>query len=82
LVRTRRPGVVDHRADDVGRQHVGRELQALEAERDAARQGLEGERLGEAGHAFEQHVAVGEQRNQQTVDQRLLTDDDTRHLLL
>ena len=31
---------------------------------------LDGERLGQAGHAFEQHVAVGEQADQQPLDHR------------
>ena len=43
---------------------------------------LERERLGQAGHAFEQDVAVGDQRNEQAVDQMLLADDDASHLLL
>ncbi len=37
---------------------------------------LHRQRLREAGHAFEQHVAVGEQPDQQAVDQGLLPDDD------
>jgi hypothetical protein len=33
------------------------------------------QRLGEARHAFEQHVAVGEQRHQQALDGGILADD-------
>ncbi len=58
--------VVDHGPDDVGGQHVGRELQPLEMQRDAAGQRLQRQGFGQAGHAFQQHVAVGQQRDQQT----------------
>jgi hypothetical protein len=60
-------GVVDHGADDVGGQHVGGELQALEAHRDPGGQGLQRQGLGEARDALQEHVAVGEQRNQQSI---------------
>ncbi len=40
------------------------------------------QRLRQAGHAFQQHVAVGEQGDQQPVEQMLLADDDAAHLLL
>jgi hypothetical protein len=40
-----------------------------------------GERLREAGHAFEQDVAVGEEADQEAVDEVLLTDDDPGDLL-
>ncbi len=36
----------------------------------------DGQRLGEAGHAFEQHVAAGQQADQQPLDHVLLADDD------
>ena len=52
--------VVDHGADDVRREHVGRELQALEIQADRGGERLERERLREAGHAFEQDVAVAD----------------------
>ena len=31
--------------------------------------------LGQTGRAFDQQMAISQQRDQQTVDQRLLTDD-------
>ena len=74
--------IVDLGAHDVGREHVGRELQPFEAHRDGARQGLQGQGLGEAGDALEQHVAVGEQRDQQAVHQVFLADDDAGDLQL
>ncbi len=74
--------VVNHRAHDVGGQHVRRELKTLEVEVDGAGQRFERERLGQAGHAFEQDVAVGDERNEQAVDQMLLADNHAPHLLL
>ena len=73
--------IVNQRADQVRRQQVGRELQPLKAGLDAGGQRLDGERLGEAGHAFEQDVAVGEQAEQEPVDQIFLADDDVTDLL-
>ena len=67
---------VNQRADQVSRQQIGRELDALESGLDARAQRLDGERLGEAGHAFEQDVAVGEQADEQPVHEILLADDD------
>ena len=55
-------GVVDARAEDVGRQQVRRELDALELRRDRLRQRRRGQRLGDAGHAFEQQVAAADAR--------------------
>ena len=34
------------------------------------------ERFGQAGHAFEQDVAVGQQADDQPLDQIILADDD------
>ncbi len=34
------------------------------------------ERLGQAGHAFEDDMAAGEQRDERFLDQRFLADDD------
>ena len=62
--------VVDLGADDVGRQEVGRELDAAEAEAQTLRQRADGQRLGQAGHAFQQDVAAGEQADEQTIQQR------------
>jgi len=53
-------GVIDLRAGQVGRQQVGSELDAPEGAADGAGQRLHGHRLGEAGHALDQHVAVGQ----------------------
>jgi hypothetical protein len=37
------------------------------------------ERLRKAGHAFEQHVAIGEKAYEQSINQRLLAYDDMAH---
>ncbi len=66
---------VDARADEVRRDEVGRELQALEAAAEHVRDGLDGQRLGQAGDALEQDVAAGEQRHEDALEHRLLADD-------
>ncbi len=69
--------IVNLRADDVGRQHVRRELQAGELHVDArCASDFHRECFGQAGHAFEQHVAVGQQADDQPLDQIFLADDD------
>ena len=68
-------GLEDHGADDVAGQQVGRELDALELHAQRLAERLDEERLGEAGHALEQHVAVGEQGDQQALDDDILADD-------
>ena len=41
----------------------------------------DGQRLGQAGHALEQHVAAGEQADQQPLEHRVLADDDALDLV-
>ena len=41
-----------------------------------ARQGLDGQGLGQAGHAFEQAVALGQQADEEALDGPVLADDD------
>ena len=38
------------------------------------------ERFGQAGHAFQQHVAVGKQADNQPLDEHFLADNDLAHL--
>ncbi len=73
--------VVDHRADQVGRQQVGSELDALEAGSDGLGDSADRHRLGEARHAFEQDVAAGEQPDQDTLYHVFLADDAPRDLI-
>ena len=72
--------VEDLGADHVGGQHVGRELDAREARVDGAGQAAHGQRLGQARHALEQHVAAGQQADQQARHHRLLADEDLADL--
>ena len=67
---------VDARADEVGGHEVGRELQAGERAAEDARDRLGGERLGQAGRAFEQAVAAGEPADEEPLDHAVLADED------
>ncbi len=66
---------IDFRTGDVGRQQVGGELNAVELGFDTFCQLLDGLGLGQAGSAFDQHVAIGKQGNEQTFDQLFLAKD-------
>ncbi len=68
-------GAVDLRTGDVGGQQVGSELDAVELGLHAASQLLDRARLGQAGRTFDQHVAVGQQGDQQAFDQAILAQD-------
>src|SRR2546423_1613863 len=50
----------DHRADDIARQEVGRELDALELDAQGRAERFYQESLGETGHALEQNVAISQ----------------------
>ncbi len=52
----------------------------LEVEREEAGEGLDGERLGDAGNAFDEGVAAAEQGEQGLVDHLLLAGDDLADL--
>src|SRR6185369_171402 len=65
-------GVVDQRADDVRGEQVRGELHAVENGVYGTGKGAEGEGFGEAGDAFQEHVAIGHEAHQQTVDEVLL----------
>ena len=60
---------------DVGGQQVGRELHAAEAQPGRGGERAGDQRLGHAGHVLEQHVAVGEQREQHQLEHVALADD-------
>jgi hypothetical protein len=74
----RRP--VDASARDVGGQQVRGELHPGERPAHDGGQRLGGEGLRDAGRSFEKHVAAGEERDHQALDQAVLTDDDPAHL--
>ncbi|GAA4314374.1 hypothetical protein GCM10023178_75730 [Actinomadura luteofluorescens] len=69
-------GVVDAGADDVGGDEVGGELEAGEGAADDAGEGADGEGLGDAGDAFQEAVAAGEECDDHAFDHVLLADDD------
>ena len=62
-------------------QQIGRELDAMELGLHRRRERADGQRLGQAGHAFEQDVAVGEQADEQPVHELFLADDDVGDFL-
>ena len=67
---------VDPGADQIGRHQVGSELEALERAAEDVGDRLDGQRLGQARHALQQHVAAGQQRDDHSLEHRLLADDD------
>ena len=68
-------------AGDVGRHQVGRELDAVELERQRIGQRADHQRLGQPRHADQQAVPAGEQGDQQLLDHLLLADDDLAQLV-
>ena len=68
--------IVNLRADDVGRQHVGRELQSRKFHANTARQGFHGQRLGQARNTFEQNMTICQESDYQSLDKVRLADDD------
>jgi hypothetical protein len=65
----------DHCADDVAWQQVGRELYALEIDAECAAKAAHEKRLREAWHTLEEHVAIRKQRDEEALDDVVLTDD-------
>ncbi len=70
---------IDHCTYHVGRQQIGCKLYPAEVSIHELRECLDGEGLCQARYALQQDVAVAEQRNEQRIDQMLLTDDDLIH---
>ena len=70
---------VDQRADEVGRQQVGSELDTGEVGVDGAGHGLDGQGLGQTRHTFKEDVAVGQQANQKAFGHLFLSDDNLVH---
>ena len=68
------------RPEQVRREHVRRELGAPELEAERACHPVRHQRLRDAGHALEQHVAACEQRAENPLDRPFLADGDLRHL--
>ncbi len=68
-------GGKDHGAHDIARQEVGRELDSLALDAEGGAEGAHEQGLGEAGHALEQDVAVGEEGEEEAFDDFILADD-------
>jgi hypothetical protein len=68
--------IVNLRADDVGGQHVRRELQAGKLDVMAGGQDLTERVLARPGTPSSKDVAVGQQADDQPLDQIILADDD------
>jgi hypothetical protein len=71
--------VIDLGAGDVGRQQVGRELDAGKVAIEVLRQRLDRAGLGEPRQALDQQVAIGQKADQQPLDHRALADDRVAH---
>ena len=69
-------------AGDVRGHQVGRELNALEADVEDPGQRADHQRLGQAGHAFQQAMPAGEDGGEELLDDFVLADDDLLQFLL
>ena len=72
--------VIDHRADNVCGEKIGCELDAMKFRLNCGRERFNGKRFREAGDAFQEHVTVGEEPDEEPFDHILLADDDLAHL--
>jgi hypothetical protein len=68
--------VVDAGADKVRRDEVWRELDPLELAADRLRDGLDRERLRQAGNALNKEMTASKQRDDHALEQVVLADDD------
>ena len=66
---------------DVRRHEVGRKLDAVKTEVKDPGDSAHHQRLGQTGHAGDEAVATGEERNENLLDRRLLPDDDPAKFL-
>jgi hypothetical protein len=69
-------GIVDERADQIGRQQIRRELNTSERRMDGPGESSHRHRLGQARDALHQHVAIREQPNEQPLHHIALPHDD------
>ena len=67
-------------AGDVAGHQVGRELDAVEVQRQALAERADEQRFGQAGHAFKDAVTAREQADQQLLDDDILPDDHAADL--
>ena len=73
-------GAEDARADEIGGQQIGGELQAVERAADDRGERLDRQCLGQTGHTFEQYMAAGDEADEQTLDGPVLAHDHLLHL--
>jgi hypothetical protein len=73
--------IENHRANDVGRQQVRRELNPLKFRADHFGHRTNRQGFGKARDAFQQDVAPGEKPDEQSLDHGLLTYDTPSNLL-
>ncbi len=69
-------GSIDFRAGQVGRQQIGRELKPVKVALDAVAQHLDRARLRQTRRALDEQVPVAQQRDQHSIEQRLLPHDE------
>ncbi len=74
------PRVVDQRTGHVAGHQVRGELDPLGVQVERGGQGAHEQRLRDAGHALQEHVAAAEQRHHDPADHRVLADDGLAHL--
>ena len=70
----------DLRSGDVGGHQVGGELDPAEVQAQAVRQGPDQQGLGEAGNTLDDAVPLGEDRDEQLLDNLVLSHDDLADL--
>ena len=73
-------GAVNHCSNHIGRQQIGCELDSAEPCVDCLRQRVNCQCLGQSWKAFKKNVPIGQQANQQTFSQMLLTHNHLVHL--
>lgn len=68
-------GIEDHGADDVGGEEVRGELDAFEIDAEGSGKAFDQEGFGQAGHAFEENVTVGQEGDEEPFDDGFLAND-------
>ena len=71
---------IDHRAYDIGRKQVRSKLDPAELRIHRRRKRVDGQRLCQTGHTFEQDMPIREEADQQILYQMLLPHYDLVHL--
>jgi hypothetical protein len=80
-VKAPRVGAPYPRTHEIGGDEIRGELDTAIGAAQRRRQRLDGQRLGQAGDAFQQHVAAGQQADEQALEHRVLAYDDPLDLI-